>query len=128
MHVMPMDVCHILLGRPWKHERGAMHDGKNNTYKFSKDGVNHTLLPMEEEDASRKYDPKNLLLSGKEYLQQMEEYEVSISLVCKPKVIITSTKVSNLPLKFKRCRMVIVISLYMIFLMSYHPLEKSVIT
>ena len=46
-----------------------MQDGKKNTYKFGKDGVNHTLLPMEEEDASRKSNPKTLLLSGKEYLQ-----------------------------------------------------------
>eukprot|EP00253_Pinus_taeda_P018976 PITA_18976 len=51
---MPMDVCHILLGRSWQYDKGAMHDGKRNTYKFGKDGVNHTLLPMEEEDASGK--------------------------------------------------------------------------
>ena len=39
-----------------------MHDGKRNIYKFGKDGVNHTLLPMEEEDASgKKTDPKALL-------------------------------------------------------------------
>ena len=63
--VMPMDVCHILLGRPWQYDRGAMHDGKKNTYKFNKDGVNHTLLPIEEEDTSKKSDPKALLLSGK---------------------------------------------------------------
>jgi len=42
-----------------------MHDGKKNTYKFSKDGVNHTLLPIEEEDTSRKPDTKTLLPSGK---------------------------------------------------------------
>ena len=66
--VMLMDVCHILLGRPWEYDRGAMHDGKRNTYKFNKDGVNRRLLPMEEDDASRKLDPKNLLLSLKEYL------------------------------------------------------------
>eukprot|EP00253_Pinus_taeda_P007008 PITA_07008 len=44
--VMPMDVCHILLGRPWQYDRAAMQDGKRNTYKFGKDGVNHTLLPL----------------------------------------------------------------------------------
>ena len=67
--VMPMDVYHIFLGRPWQYDRGVMHDGKNNTYKFSKDGVNHALLPIEEEDdTSKKPDPKIVLLSGKEYL------------------------------------------------------------
>ena len=64
--VMPLDVCHILLGRPWQYDRAAVHDGKRNTYKFFKDGMNHTLLPMEEEGASsKKSDPKALLLSGK---------------------------------------------------------------
>ena len=52
----------------------AMHDGKKNTYRFDKDGINHTLLPMEEEDASRRSNPKTLLLSGKEYLQQIVKY------------------------------------------------------
>ena len=99
--VMPMDVCHILLERPWQYDRGAMHDGKRNTYKFSKDGVNHKLLPMEEEDASRKPNPKTLLLSGKEYLQQIEEDEVNYALICKPKVIITSTKLSDLPIEIQ---------------------------
>eukprot|EP00253_Pinus_taeda_P003923 PITA_03923 len=100
--VMPMDVCHILLWRPWKYERGAMHDGKRNTYKFGKDGVNHTLLPMEEEDAlGKKTDPKTLLLGGKEYLHQIEENEVNFTLICKPKVIMTSTKVSELPIEIQ---------------------------
>ena len=56
---------------------------------------------MEEEDASRKFDPKTLLLSGKEYLQQIEENEVNFALICKPKVIITSTKISDLPIEIQ---------------------------
>eukprot|EP00253_Pinus_taeda_P011166 PITA_11166 len=28
--VMPMDVCHLLLGRPWQFDRSAVHDGKTN--------------------------------------------------------------------------------------------------
>eukprot|EP00253_Pinus_taeda_P029193 PITA_29193 len=100
--VMPMDVCHILLGRPWQYDRGAMHDGKRNTYKFEKDGVNHTLLPLQEEDGpGQKTDPKTLLLGGKEYLKQMEENEVNYAVICKPKVIMTSTKVSDLPIEIQ---------------------------
>ena len=26
--VVPMDACHILLGRPWQYDRQRMHDGK----------------------------------------------------------------------------------------------------
>ena len=28
--IMPMDVCHILLGRPWQYDRKVTHDGKTN--------------------------------------------------------------------------------------------------
>ena len=37
--VMPMDVCHILVGRPWKYEKNSIHEGKRNIYKFQKDGL-----------------------------------------------------------------------------------------
>eukprot|EP00253_Pinus_taeda_P027252 PITA_27252 len=100
--VMPMDVCHILLGRPWQYDRGAMHDGKRNTYKFGKDGVNHMLLPLQEKEVPRqKTDPKTLLLGRKEYLKQIEENEVNFVVVCKPKVIMTSTKVYDLPIEIQ---------------------------
>jgi hypothetical protein len=29
--VIPMDVCHILLGRPWQFDRNVIHDGRKNT-------------------------------------------------------------------------------------------------
>ncbi|XP_076938140.1 uncharacterized protein LOC143606166 [Bidens hawaiensis] len=45
--VLPMDVCHILLGRPWQYDRRAKHDGFRNTYIFKKDGVNITLAPCD---------------------------------------------------------------------------------
>jgi hypothetical protein len=44
--VIPMDVCHILLGRPWKYDRKVIHDGRKNTYTLEKNGRTHTLLPI----------------------------------------------------------------------------------
>lgn len=32
--VVPMDACHLLLGRPWQFDRQTTHDGFNNTYSF----------------------------------------------------------------------------------------------
>lgn len=32
--VLPMDVCHLLLGRPWQYDHGATHDERSNTYSF----------------------------------------------------------------------------------------------
>ena len=47
--IMTMDVCHILLGRPWKYDRKFVHDGRKNTYSLEKDGKRHTLSPLEDE-------------------------------------------------------------------------------
>jgi hypothetical protein len=30
--VIPMDVCHLLLGRVWQYHRNVIHDGRKNTY------------------------------------------------------------------------------------------------
>ncbi|XP_024011134.1 uncharacterized protein LOC112086441 [Eutrema salsugineum] len=32
--IVPMDVSHLLLGRPWQYDRDVMHHGKSNTYSF----------------------------------------------------------------------------------------------
>ena len=47
--IMPMDVCHILLGRPWKYDKKVVHDGRKNTYSLEKYGKRHTLSPLEDE-------------------------------------------------------------------------------
>jgi hypothetical protein len=46
--VIPMDLCHILLGRPWQFERKVIHDGRENTYTLEKNGRTHMLLPIED--------------------------------------------------------------------------------
>ena len=48
---MPMHVCHILLGRPWKYDIEVVHDGRKNTYSLEKDGKRHTLSPLKDEEA-----------------------------------------------------------------------------
>ena len=90
--VMQIDVCHMLLRRPWQYDREAIHDVKKNTYKFHKDGIDHTLIPIKDEGTLAAPEPKSLLLSSKEYLQQVKEGEINFAIVCKPKVILTSTK------------------------------------
>jgi hypothetical protein len=44
--VVPMDACHILLGRPWQYDKRAFHDGFKNTYSFEKNGTKITLAPL----------------------------------------------------------------------------------
>ena len=47
--IIPMDVCHILLGRPWKYDIKVVHDGRKNTYSLEKDGNIHSLSTLEDE-------------------------------------------------------------------------------
>ena len=44
--VVPMDACHLLLGRPWQYDWKVVHNGFKNTYSFMKDGVRIILAPM----------------------------------------------------------------------------------
>ena len=73
--VIPMDVCHILLGRLWQFDRNVIHDGRKNTYILEKDGNKHTLLPFK--DDADKGAPGNsiMLMSGKELLQEVRKVE-----------------------------------------------------
>ncbi|GKB96611.1 putative reverse transcriptase domain-containing protein, partial [Tanacetum coccineum] len=44
-NVVPMDACHLLLGRPWEYDRDITHNGRTNTYSFLFGGVKITLMP-----------------------------------------------------------------------------------
>jgi len=44
--VVPMDACHLLLGRPCQYDHRAHHDCYANTYTFVKDGVKIKLTPL----------------------------------------------------------------------------------
>jgi hypothetical protein len=42
--VVDIDTFHLLLGRPWQHNKAATNDEENNTYNFMVDKVKFTLL------------------------------------------------------------------------------------
>ena len=41
------------LGIPWKFDINAMHNERKKLYKFEKDGVKHTLVPLQDEGHQR---------------------------------------------------------------------------
>ncbi|XP_057808911.1 uncharacterized protein LOC131023389 [Salvia miltiorrhiza] len=43
--IVPMDACHLLLGRPWQFDRSIIYDGRHNTYSFIYEGVKLVLMP-----------------------------------------------------------------------------------
>ena len=71
--VVPMDVCHLLLGRPWKYDRMVVYDGFKNTYTFCKNGHKIVLAPLKPTIAiASKPEEKNSLLSKSELEKEIK--------------------------------------------------------
>ena len=85
--VVPMDVCHILLGRPWQYDREVIHDGRKNTYSFKMGKVEIVLLPCKEEltRASPQGEGNNFLTLS-EFVKESEESGIVYMLVSKENV------------------------------------------
>ena len=45
--VLPLHVCHLLLGRPWQHDVNALHHGRTNRYTFMHKGEFYAFLPKD---------------------------------------------------------------------------------
>jgi hypothetical protein len=96
--VIPMDVCHLLLGRPWQYDRNVIHDGRMNTYTLEKNGRTHMLLPIKDKEVKPEVSSTVLLMSGKELLTEVKKKEEpQFIVVRKPKIVLTSTRVDDLP-------------------------------
>jgi hypothetical protein len=96
--VIPMDVCHLLLGRPWKYDRNVIHDGRMNTYTLEKNGRTHMLLPIKDKEVKPEVSNTVLLMSGKELLIEVKKKEdPQFFVVRKPRIVLTSTRVDDLP-------------------------------
>jgi hypothetical protein len=96
--VIPMDACHLFLGRPWKYDRNVIHDGKKNTYTLEKNGRTHILLPIKDKEVKPEVSNTVLLMSGKEFLTEVKKNEEPQFIVAKkPKIVLTSTRVDDLP-------------------------------
>lgn len=75
--ILPMDACHLLLGRPWKFDRRAIHDGWKNTYTFVKDGVKYNLNPLKDRNAWPEKQLSVMFMGMKVFFQQRQEGEIS---------------------------------------------------
>jgi hypothetical protein len=96
--VIPMDVCHLLLGRPWQYDRNGIHDGRMNTYTLEKNGRTHMLLPIKDKEVKPEVSNTILLMSGKELLTKVKKKEdPQFFVVKKPKIVLTGTRVDDFP-------------------------------
>ena len=82
--VVPMDACHLLLGRPWQYDRKVVHDGFKNTYSFEKDGLKIILGPFKMKNVSKPaHGEGNFFLPKSEISEALEESKVAYALVLK---------------------------------------------
>jgi hypothetical protein len=95
--VIPMDVCDLLLDRPWQYDRNVVHDGKMNTYTLENNGRKHMLIPIRDKEVKPEMRNTVLLMSGKELLKEVKKKEdPQFFVVRKPKIVLTSTRVDDL--------------------------------
>jgi hypothetical protein len=93
-----MDVCHLLLGRPWQYDMNVIHDGRKNTYTLEKNGRTHMLLLIKDKEVKLEASNTVLLMSGKELLKEVKKKEdTQFIMVRKPRIVLTSTRVDDLP-------------------------------
>jgi hypothetical protein len=95
--VIPMDVCHLLLGRPWKYYRNVIHDGRKNTYTLEKNERTHMLLLIKDKEVKPEVSNPVLLMSGKELLNEVKKKEETQFVVAKkPRIVLTIMRVYDL--------------------------------
>jgi hypothetical protein len=95
---IPMDVCHLLLGRLWKYDINVIHDGRMNTYTLEKNGRTHMFLPIKDKEVKPEVSNIVLLMSGIEILIEVKKKEeLQFIVVRKPKIVLTNTRVDDLP-------------------------------
>ena len=66
--VVPMQACHILLGRPWQYDRNVNHNGFSNRYSFVMNDVPFILKPLTPKEVYE--DQKVLNQSFKEFKKE----------------------------------------------------------
>ncbi|PKU66458.1 RNA-directed DNA polymerase [Dendrobium catenatum] len=77
--VVPMDACHILLGRPWKYDKETTHDGRANTYSFKYQGKQIVLTPLDNNQEETALDSP--LLKQSMFLQALQEATIGYVLL-----------------------------------------------
>ncbi|XP_074283248.1 uncharacterized protein LOC141607798 [Silene latifolia] len=98
--VVPMDSCHLLLGRPWEFNRNTTHQGKENVYSFKYEGKKVTLTPLPPNQ--RNYESPNmpeviscvLFLSQEAMIQELKQEQHVFILLSKE---VAEKKGSELP-------------------------------
>ena len=81
--IMPMDYCHILLGRPWKFDRHVVYDERVNKYTTLKDGVTYTLLPLIETHEEMSCTIRVCMVGGKKFEKDIKKNPICFAIIAR---------------------------------------------
>ena len=66
--ILPMDTCHLLLGRPWQFDHNSEHRGQSNEYVITtKDSRKVKLIPLPPKVAKKEKGKRNSLVTCNEF-------------------------------------------------------------
>ena len=88
-HVLPMDVAHVFLGRPWLYYLNVTNLGKDNIHSFKYKGKNIILRPSKPKGCNGKRDISKLpewnlhILKCKKFKREGIEIGMCLALVAK---------------------------------------------
>ncbi|XP_015159875.1 uncharacterized protein [Solanum tuberosum] len=73
--VVPMQACHVLLGRPWQHDRSTKHDGRTNKYSLVLNDRKYVLHPVSPSQVNDVYQRMSESREKKRCEEEQEEAE-----------------------------------------------------
>ncbi|KAI0495627.1 hypothetical protein KFK09_021930 [Dendrobium nobile] len=81
--IVEMDVCHLILGRPWQFDVGAIYDGRANTYTLKWKNKRLRLLPHSAGtgDKSESVPPALHMVNGNGLIASWKENTILFALV-----------------------------------------------
>ena len=80
---IPMDICHMLLGRPWQFDRHVVQDGRAYTYLLIKDGVKHKLNSLMDKEEKVCSAAILCFFDRKEFLKGIKHKHMCFSIIPK---------------------------------------------
>ncbi|XP_020676274.1 uncharacterized protein LOC110095183 [Dendrobium catenatum] len=98
--VVDMDVCHLILGRPWKFDVGAMYDGRANTYSLEWKGRRLRLLPHSSQGDKTNQVPAVLhFVTCNALLNLYQEHSLLFALVLRESTPMSESRMKQPPIE-----------------------------
>ncbi|XP_039017076.1 uncharacterized protein LOC120147896 [Hibiscus syriacus] len=77
-YVVPMNACHILLGRPWQYDKQVVHDGFTNRYSFFHNERKVILTPLSPSRVSEDHDTLKKNIEASKSIKEEEPTKMNI--------------------------------------------------